>query len=290
MALKSTLRGLFGRRDPLDDIPMNPASASEIMDPASGLSSSTFGSDSILSVPAQGGPAGGAATRPAALDEVIDDSVALPLLGRRSTDSHQRLLVGGLTAMLVLTGLLLTYQWYAATSGGPGAAAAVQPALLGTQRVVQQAASAVAGEAQAFAALGAVEQGLRRDLQSLAALDPGLAEPAQRLEATVGVVLAQQAALVRLPAQLAEVRQRSGAQSDAADALLGQLIQNTAPASDVALGAQLARLLQRVRLAAATFALPAGASAPALVALGQDINDIQERIDQLAASARRSPF
>ena len=58
MALMSTLRGLFGRRDPLDDIPLNPASASEIMDPASGLSSSTFGSDSILSVPSGPGQAG----------------------------------------------------------------------------------------------------------------------------------------------------------------------------------------------------------------------------------------
>lgn len=289
MALMSTLRGLFGRRDPLEDVPLNGASASEIMDPASGLSSSTFGSDSILSVPGQGSLGQGVGTRPAALDEVIDDSVVLPLLGRRSADSFQRLLVGGLIAMLVLTGLLLAYQWYAATSGGPGPAAPVQSALLGTQRVVQQAASAVSGEGEAFVALRAAGQGLQRDLQALAVLDSGLADTAQRLEATVGVVLAQQPSLVRLPAQLGDVRQRSGAQADAADALLLLLIQNGASSGDVAAGAQLARQLQRMKLAVTTFVTPIGASAPALVALGQDVNDMQERIDGLAASARRNP-
>ena len=289
MALMSTLRGLFGRRDPLDDIPLNAANASEIMDPASGLSSSTFGSDSILSVPGQGALGAGAATRPAGLDEVIDDSVALPVLGRRSADSHQRMLVGGLTAMLALTGLLLAYQWHAASSGAAGGVSAVPSALLGTQRLVQQAASAVAGERDAFAALQATDQALSRDLQTLQSMEPGLAEPAQRVHTTVGVVLAQQASLLRLPAQLTEVAQRSGAQAEAADALLGRLIQNGASAGDVAAGAQLARFLQRVRLAAITFATPVGASAPALVALGQDANDMQERIELLAASARRSP-
>ena len=66
MALMRTLRDLFGRRDPLEDLPLNGASASEIMDPASGLSSSTFGSDSILSVPDHGVQGAGPATRPAA--------------------------------------------------------------------------------------------------------------------------------------------------------------------------------------------------------------------------------
>ena len=42
MALMSTLRGLFGRRDPLEDVPLNAASASEIMDPASGLPDQIF--------------------------------------------------------------------------------------------------------------------------------------------------------------------------------------------------------------------------------------------------------
>ena len=90
MALMSTLRGLFGRRDPLDDIPLNAANASEIMDPASGLSSSTFGSDSILSVPGQGALGAGAATRPAGLEEVIDDSVALPVLGHATWHLYVR--------------------------------------------------------------------------------------------------------------------------------------------------------------------------------------------------------
>lgn len=287
MALMSFLRGLLGRRDPLDELPLNPASASEIMDPASGLSSSTFGSDSVLSVPGHG--ALGAATRPAALEEVIDDRVALPVLGRRSADTHQRLLVGGLTVMLLLTGLLLAYQWYGATSGGAGPAVPVQSALAGVQRLSQQAALAVSGQREAFAALATTHQGVQRDLQALAALDGGLQQVGNGMEVSVEVVLAQQEALLRLPTQLTDLRQRSGAQSEAADSLLAQLIQNGAPASDLAAAAQLSRLLQRVRLAAAGFSTSASASAPALVALGQDVNDMQERIDVLAAGARRSP-
>ena len=289
MALMRTLRGLFGRRDPLEDVPLNGASASEIMDPASGLSSSTFGSDSVLSVPGQDSQGAGAPTRPAALDEVMNDRVALPVLGSRSAESHQRLLVGGLTTLLLATGLLLAYQWQVATSGGPGWAAPTQSALLSTQRVLQLSAVAVAGERAAFEPLRATDQALQRDLQALAALDAGLAETAQRLEATVGVVLAQQDGLSRLPDQLSDVRQRSGALADAADALLAQLIQAGAPPSDVAAGVQLSRLLQRIRLTAATFATPSGASAPALVALGQDVNETQERIEAVAAGARRSP-
>ena len=288
----STLRGLFGRRDPLDDVPLNAVSASEIMDPASGLSSSTFGSDSLLSMPGQGASSLGAATRPAGLDEVIDDSVSLPLLGRRKVDAHQRLLVGGLITMLALAALLLAYPWLASLASMGGAApsqAPVQPALLGTQRVVQQAALAVAGEREAFAGLRAADEALQRNLKALTALDAGLAEPAQRVAVTAGVVLAQQEALLRLPVELANLRQRSSEQTDAADTLLAQLIQNGAPAADVAAGAQLSRLLHRVRLAAAGFATPAGASAPALVALGLDVNEQQDRIDALVISARRSP-
>ena len=289
MALMSTLRGLFGRRDPLDDVPLNAPSASEIMDPASGLSSSTFGSDSILSVPAHGAQGAGPATRPAALEQAMDDRVALPLLGSRSADSHQRLLVGGLTTMLVLTGVLVAYQWYRNTSAAPGPAAPAQAALLGAQQVVRLSSAAVSGERAAFDALKQADQGLRRDLQTLAEVDSSLAASAQALEGTVGVVLAQQNALLRLPDQLAQVRQLSAVQVDVADGLLAQLLQNGASTNDVAAAAQLARLLHRVRLAAVTFATPAGASAPALVALGQDVNDMLERIEVLAASARRSP-
>ena len=289
MALMSTLRGLFGRRDPLDDIPLNGPNASEIMDPASGLSSSTFGSDSILSVPAHGAPGAGPATRPAALEQAMDDRVALPLLGSRSADSHQRLLVGGLTAMLVLTGVLVAYQWYANTSAAPGPAAPAQAASLAAQQVVRLSAAAVSGERAAFDALRQADQGLRRDLQTLAPVDSSLAASAQTLESTVGVVLAQQDALLRLPDQLTQLRQLSASQVDVADALLAQLLQNGAPSTDVAAAAQLARLLHRVRLAAVTLATPAGASAPALVALGQDVNDMMERIEVLVTSARRSP-
>ncbi|WP_342128828.1 methyl-accepting chemotaxis protein [Hydrogenophaga sp. OTU3427] len=282
------LRDLLGRRDPLDDIPLSDGMSSEIMDPASGLSSSTFGSDSILSVPSGVGQAGaGAATK--ASEVVIDDAVHMPLLGRRSVEAHQRILVAGLTVLLLLTGLLLAYQWYGARDDGGARAAPLVAALLDTQRVAQLAGQAVAGEAAAFARLKAADQALQRGLASLALLDDSLPEHAKRIDAAVGVVLAQEAALVRLPAQLAELRQRSGTQLDAAEAWLAQLALQNAPAADVAASAQLARLLHRVRFTAVGFATPTGTSAPAVIALGQDVNAIQERLDAVLAAARRVP-
>ena len=108
MALIHILQGWLKRKRPGDGDPSDFSiltADSQVLDPASGLTSSTFGGESTLSVPGEGTlpPSMGPATASAPLEA--------PGAGAHATDRRQRVLVVTLAGVLVATGAWGVWRW-----------------------------------------------------------------------------------------------------------------------------------------------------------------------------------
>ncbi len=200
MALIDTLQGWLKRRRTGDAESAGYSimgTDSQVMDPASGLSSSTFGGESTLSVPGEGlvPPSAGPATASTPLETPSAEVQAL--------DQRQRLLVSALAVLLVVTGGWGVWRWSQVTSGsGDGASAA---ALTAASRLAD-AATRVAATDQAATQAQTRADALRQQTDEL--MEPAEALLALRLQQGAAPTEVQAAAQgVRLLARIAQLGQ-----------------------------------------------------------------------------------
>ncbi len=202
MALIHLLQGWLKRRRPgTDDTSGHSlmAADSQVLDPVSGLSSSSFGGESTLSLPGDGPmpPAMGPATASAPLE--------MPSAEVQALDRRQRWLVSALAVLLVATGAWGVWRWSQVTGGAGDAAAA--PALAASARLADAAARVSASDAAATQAQARADA-LRQRTDEL--MEPAEALLALRLQQGGGPAEVNAAVQgVRLLSRMAQLGQEA---------------------------------------------------------------------------------
>jgi twitching motility protein PilJ len=219
------------------------------------------------------------------------DLVALPLLGLKPVQQHQRtltiLLVVGLLALAVVTFLALTQTEKVAQQ-----VAASGQALMQSQRLAKSVSQALIGSPSAFPEVRESSDVLARNLRGLQAGDDalsidavgaGYADQLQALlpkveaaERNAAVVLSQQATLTQVGNALRTINRQSSDLLEIAETVSSLKLQQNAPAAELSAAGQLVMLTQRIGKSANEFLTMEGVSPEAVFLLGKDLNTFRE--------------
>ncbi|TFZ01068.1 methyl-accepting chemotaxis protein [Ramlibacter rhizophilus] len=223
--------------------------------------------------------------REAAAEGPPSEQIALPILGRRSVEVHQRVL-------FVLLGVSLLVL------GGVGAwtigqadrvaqqVAGVGQALMQSQRLAKSASQALGGVAQAFEDVKDSSNELSRMVNGLQSGDEDLRiKPvlgasgeleaitplAERADRNASIVLTQKDTLTRVMTALRTVAQQSDDLLERAETVQSLKLQAGAAAPEISAAAQLVMLTQRIGKSANEFLTLEGVSAQAVFQLNKDL-------------------
>ncbi|HSV34046.1 MAG TPA: methyl-accepting chemotaxis protein [Ramlibacter sp.] len=236
-------------------------------------------------------------------DSVADDSVAptdalneaelisVPLLGRRTIVTHQRILFTLLALALVVLGSVAIFAVRQADTVAQQVAGTGQ-SLMQSQRLAKSVSQALVGSAQAFPdvkesadVLARTVRGLRNGDEALR-LQPVLAEfqedvekivpMMERAEKNAGTVMGQEKILTQVGNALRTINRQSSDLLEIAETVSSLKLQQNAAPAEISAAGQLVMLTQRIGKSANEFLTMEGVSPEAVFLLGKDLNSFKE--------------
>jgi twitching motility protein PilJ len=222
--------------------------------------------------------------------------VSIPLLGRKTSDAHQRTLLFLLGASLVLLVAAAVYILNQGEKVGRQVAASGQ-ALMQSQRLAKSVSQALIGSPEAFpevldssTVLATNLRGLRNGDAALAIAPLGqeysseldaLLPKVDLAEKNAKVVLEQKDILTQVGAALRTINRQSSDLLEIAETVSSLKLERNAPASEISASGQLVMLTQRIGKSANEFLTVEGVSPEAVFLLGKDLNTFKEVADGL---------
>jgi twitching motility protein PilJ len=231
-------------------------------------------------------------------DEQAENSelVTVPLLGRKTSDAHQRTLLFLLGASLLVLVAAAVYILNQGEKVGRQVAASGQ-ALMQSQRLAKSVSQALIGSPEAFpevldssTVLASNLRGLRNGDATLA-IDPLGQEYSTKLDALLPkvelaeknakMVLEQKDILTQVGTALRTINRQSSDLLEIAETVSSLKLERNAPASEISASGQLVMLTQRIGKSANEFLTVEGVSPEAVFLLGKDLNTFKEVADGL---------
>jgi twitching motility protein PilJ len=227
-----------------------------------------------------------------------DDSglVSIPMLGRKTSDAHQRTLLFLLGASLLILVAAAVYILNQGEKVGRQVAASGQ-ALMQSQRLAKSVSQALVGSPEAFpevldssSVLASNLRGLRNG-DAVLAIDPLGQEYSGKLDALMPkvdlaeknakMVLDQKDILTQVGTALRTINRQSSDLLEIAETVSSLKLERNAPASEISASGQLVMLTQRIGKSANEFLTVEGVSPEAVFLLGKDLNTFKEVADGL---------
>jgi twitching motility protein PilJ len=217
--------------------------------------------------------------------------VSVPLLGRRTIVTHQRVLFILLAMSLVILGSVAGFALNQADKVAQQVAGTGQ-SLMQSQRLAKSVSQALVGSAQAFPDVKESADVLARTVRGLRNGDDGLRlQPlpeefreqmdkigpmTERAEKNAGTVMGQQKILTQVGAALRTINRQSSDLLEIAETVSSLKLQQNAPPAEISAAGQLVMLTQRIGKSANEFLTMEGVSAEAVFLLGKDLNSFKE--------------
>ncbi len=226
-------------------------------------------------------------------DPLVDeaDLVSVPLLGRRTIVTHQRILFTLLALSLVVLGSVAIFAVNQADKVAQQVAGTGQ-SLMQSQRLAKSVSQALVGSPQAFPdvkesadVLARTVRGLKAGdetlrLQSVAAEYQGevekIAPLMERAEKNAATVMGQQKILTQVGSALRTINRQSSDLLEIAETVSSLKLQQNAPPAEISAAGQLVMLTQRIGKSANEFLTMEGVSPEAVFLLGKDLNSFKE--------------
>lgn len=221
----------------------------------------------------------------------VGDLIALPLLGRRSAASHQRLFLVLLALGIVALVLIIIWALRQADRSAHQIEITGQ-SLMQSQRVAKLVSQVMLGDPKTFADLTESSGTLVRGVHALndgnAQIDVYPLSDAfkpeldsinplmKRAERNAGVVLGQQKVLTQVSEALRTINRESSTLLEIAETISSLKLQQNAPAAEISAAGQLVMLTQRIGKSANEFQTIEGVSPEAVFMLGKDLNSFKE--------------
>jgi twitching motility protein PilJ len=227
------------------------------------------------------------------MDDVDEaELVAVPLLGRRSIVTHQRILFTLLALSLVVLGSVAIFAVNQADKVAQQVAGTGQ-SLMQSQRLAKSVSQALIGSAQAFPDVKESADVLARTVRGLKSGDTGLRLDGvapelqedlekivplmERAEKNAGTVMSQQKILTQVGNALRTINRQSSDLLEIAETVSSLKLQQNAPPAEISAAGQLVMLTQRIGKSANEFmTLSEGLSPEAVFLLGKDLNSFKE--------------
>lgn len=235
-------------------------------------------------------------------DSVTDDSISgeaqpgaelisVPLLGRRTVVTHQRVLFTFLAFSLVVLGSVAVYAVNQADKVAQQVAGTGN-SLMQSQRLAKSVSQALVGSAQAFPDVKESADVLAKTVRGLKAGDvdlrlqpvaPELQEDVdkivplmERAEKNAGTVMGQQKILTQVGNALRTINRQSSDLLEIAETVSSLKLQQNAAPAEISAAGQLVMLTQRIGKSANEFLTMEGVSPEAVFLLGKDLNSFKE--------------
>jgi twitching motility protein PilJ len=217
--------------------------------------------------------------------------ISVPLLGRRTVVTHQRILFTSLALALVVLGGVAVFAVNQADKVAQQVAGTGQ-SLMQSQRLAKSVSQALVGSAEAFPDVRQSADVLARTVRGLKSGDPSLRlQPVQadllpdvdkiapmvdRAEKNAATVLSQQKILTQVGTSLRTISRESSDLLEIAETVSSLKLQQNAPPSELSAAGQLVMLTQRIGKSANEFLTVEGVSPEAVFLLGKDLNSFKE--------------
>ena len=217
--------------------------------------------------------------------------VSIPLLGRRSIVTHQRILFILLALALGVLGAVAIFSVRQADMVAQQVAGTGQ-SLMQSQRLAKSVSQALIGSAQAFPDVKESADVLARTVRGLKAGDQALRlQPVvagyqpdvqkilplmERAERNAGTVMGQQKILTQVGTALRTINRQSSDLLEIAETVSSLKLQQNAAPAEISAAGQLVMLTQRIGKSANEFLTMEGVSPEAVFLLGKDLNSFKE--------------
>ncbi len=242
---------------------------------------------------------GGQAAEDSEVDESIDpvlvqeevEMIAVPLLGRRTVATHQRVLFTLLALSLVGLGAVAIFAVNQADRVAQQLAGTGE-SMMQSQRLAKSVSQALVGSAQAFPDVKESAGALAKTIRALKAgddalrLQPVAAEHQadvdkinplmERAEKNAATVMGQQKILTQVGNALRTINRQSSDLLEIAETVSSLKLQQNAPPAEISAAGQLVMLTQRIGKSANEFLTMEGVSPEAVFLLGKDLNSFKE--------------
>jgi twitching motility protein PilJ len=281
MSVVFSLKNLFGKNPPEEADPSvtqdlsfgTPDPTTATIEAGSTQNESAIGDDSVV--------------------EEVDQAelISVPLLGRRTTATHQRILFTLLSLSLVVLGSVAIFAVNQADKVAQQVAGTGN-SLMQSQRLAKSVSQALIGSPQAFPdvkesaqvlaqtvrgfkegdanlRLSPISEDLQGDLQKIFPL-------MQRAEKNAQTVLSQQKILTQVGAALRTINRQSSDLLEIAETVSSLKLQQNANPAEISAAGQLVMLTQRIGKSANEFLTMEGVSPEAVFLLGKDLNSFKE--------------
>ncbi len=219
------------------------------------------------------------------------DLLALPLLGRRTIDHHQKILAALLVLALFVLGIV-TFLALRQAATVAKEVAATGESLMQSQRLAKSVSQALVGSAQAFPDVRESSDVLAKRMRGLKSGDDSLSLAAvsdelqphmekiipfmERAEKNAKIVMDQQTILKQVGSALRTINRQSSDLLEIAETVLSLKLQQNAVATEISAAGQLVMLTQRIGKSANEFLTMEGVSPEAVFLLGKDLNSFKE--------------
>jgi twitching motility protein PilJ len=219
------------------------------------------------------------------------DLISVPLLGRRTVVTHQRILFTSLALSLVVLGSVAVFAVRQADTVAQQVAGTGQ-SLMQSQRLAKSVSQALVGSAEAFPDVKESADVLAKTVRGLQAgdealrLQPVMAEfqedvakivpLMERAEKNAGTVMSQQKILTQVGNALRTINRQSSDLLEIAETVSSLKLQQNAAPAEISAAGQLVMLTQRIGKSANEFLTMEGVSPEAVFLLGKDLNSFKE--------------
>lgn len=227
------------------------------------------------------------------ITEEVDQAelISVPLLGRRTTVTHQRVLFTLLSFALVVLGSVAIFAVNQADKVAQQVAGTGN-SLMQSQRLAKSVSQALIGSPQAFPDVSESAQVLAQTVRGLKDGEPSLrlapvseelqtdlekiVPLMQRAEKNAKTVLDQQKILTQVGAALRTINRQSSDLLEIAETVSSLKLQQNANPAEISAAGQLVMLTQRIGKSANEFLTMEGVSPEAVFLLGKDLNSFKE--------------
>ncbi|MBC5785193.1 type IV pili methyl-accepting chemotaxis transducer N-terminal domain-containing protein [Ramlibacter sp. USB13] len=286
MSATFSLKNLFGKKPSDDEVDPSvtqelslggthgPASTTASIEAGSTQNDTTIGDDSIV--------------------EEVDEAelISVPLLGRKTAATHQRILFTLLSVALVALGGVAFYAVNQADRIAQQVAGTGN-SLMQSQRLAKSVSQALIGSPQAFPDVKESSQVLAQTVRGLkdgdanlrlsqvapelqAELNDKILPPVTRAEKHAATVLGQQKILTQVGTALRTINRQSSDLLEIAETVSSLKLQQNANPAEISAAGQLVMLTQRIGKSANEFLTMEGVSPEAVFLLGKDLNSFKE--------------
>jgi len=300
MSVVDQLKKLFSKKsaepaaEPSGELSLAMPDASQDPMATGAMEATEARADDMPLAPAQGGDPfsldGDDSVAPeATADEA--ELIAVPMLGRRTVVTHQRILFTFLAFALIVLGAVAVFAVRQADTVAQQVAGTGQ-SLMQSQRLAKSVSQALVGSAQAFPDVKESADVLARTVRGLQngddalRLQPVLAEfqedvskimpLMERAEKNAGTVMGQEKILTQVGNALRTINRQSSDLLEIAETVSSLKLQQNATAAEISAAGQLVMLTQRIGKSANEFLTMEGVSPEAVFLLGKDLNSFKE--------------